>query len=94
VGPARTLVRDGGEVIGGLFFGHPEPGVFTERTERRRAGVAAQAAVAIDNVRLYEAAQKSAEERKLLLESERHARGTAERASRVKDEFLARCVCS
>ena len=53
------------------------------------AGVAAQAAVAIDNARLYEAAQKSAEERKLLLESERHARGVAERASRIKDEFLA-----
>ena len=35
--------RAPGEVIGGLFFGHPETGVFTERTERimvgcRRAG--------------------------------------------------------
>jgi signal transduction histidine kinase/ActR/RegA family two-component response regulator len=78
-----------GEVIGGLFFGHADPGVFTERTERLLAGVAAQAAVAIDNARLYEAAQRSAGERKLLLESERHARGTAERASRIKDEFLA-----
>jgi PAS domain S-box-containing protein len=78
-----------GDVIGGLFFGHADPGVFTERTERLVAGIAAQAAVAIDNARLYEAAQQSAEERKLLLESERHARGAAERASRVKDEFLA-----
>ncbi|HUP96442.1 MAG TPA: ATP-binding protein [Usitatibacter sp.] len=78
-----------GEVIGGLFFGHPEVGVFTERSERLVAGVAAQAGVAIDNARLYEASRKSAEERKLLLESERHARAAAERASRMKDEFLA-----
>ena len=78
-----------GEVIGGLFFGHPDPGVFTERSERLVAGVAAQAAIAIDNARLYEAAQRAAEERNLLLESERHARAAAERASRMKDEFLA-----
>lgn len=78
-----------GKVIGGLFFGHSQPGVFTERTERLIVGVAAQAAVAIDNARLYEAAQKAAEERELLLESERHARADVERASRMKDEFLA-----
>jgi signal transduction histidine kinase/ActR/RegA family two-component response regulator len=78
-----------GAVIGGLFFGHPEPGVFTARTEQLIAGVAAQAGVAIENARLYEAAQKSAEERESLLDSERHARAAAERASRLKDEFLA-----
>ena len=78
-----------GEVIGGLFFGHPRPGVFTERAERLVVGVAAQAGIAIDNARLYEAAQKAAEERKALLESERAARAAAERLSDVKDEFLA-----
>jgi PAS domain S-box-containing protein len=78
-----------GEVIGGLFFGHPEPGVFTERTERIIVGIAAQAAVAIDNARLYEAAQKAAEERKQLLENEQAARADAERANAMKDEFLA-----
>ena len=78
-----------GEVIGGLFFGHPETSVFTERSERLVRGVAAQAGVAIDNARLYEASRKAGEERKLLLESERHARAAAERASRMKDEFLA-----
>jgi signal transduction histidine kinase/ActR/RegA family two-component response regulator len=36
-----------------------------------------------------QAAQKSAEERKHLLESERNARAEAERASAMKDEFLA-----
>jgi signal transduction histidine kinase/CheY-like chemotaxis protein len=78
-----------GEVIGGLFFGHPDPGVFTERAERLVVGLAAQAGIAIDNARLYEAAQKAADERKALLESERAARTAAERLSEVKDEFLA-----
>ncbi|WP_229467465.1 ATP-binding protein [Massilia sp. Mn16-1_5] len=78
-----------GEVLGTMFFGHPEPGVFTERTERIVRGIAAQAAVALDNTRLYEAAQQAAEERKVLLESEREARAEAERSSQMKDEFLA-----
>jgi PAS domain S-box-containing protein len=78
-----------GDVIGGLFLGHPDPAVFTERTERLIFGVAAQAGIAIDNARLFEAAQRAAEERKMLLESERAARTAAERMSDVKDEFLA-----
>jgi PAS domain S-box-containing protein len=48
-----------GEVIGGLFFGHPEAGVFTEASERLVLGLAGQAAVAIDNARLFEAAQRA-----------------------------------
>jgi signal transduction histidine kinase/ActR/RegA family two-component response regulator len=86
---AVPVVSRSGEVIGGLFFGHPEPGVFTERSERLVVGIAAQAAVAIDNARLYAAAQTAAEERKGLLDSERLARADAERASAMKDEFLA-----
>jgi signal transduction histidine kinase/ActR/RegA family two-component response regulator len=78
-----------GVVIGGLFFGHSRVGVFTERSERLVVGVAAQAGIAIDNARLYDAAQKAAEERQFLLDSERAARTEAERLSDVKDEFLA-----
>ncbi len=55
---AVPVVSRSGEVLGGLFFGHPQPGVFTERSERVVAGIAAQAAVAIDNARLYQAAQR------------------------------------
>jgi signal transduction histidine kinase/ActR/RegA family two-component response regulator len=77
------------EVIGGLFFGHSQTGVFTERSERLIVGVAAQAGVAIDNARLFESARQAAEERKILLDSERAARSTAERLSDIKDEFLA-----
>ena len=78
-----------GEVLGGLFFGHPDPGVFTERAERLVLGVAGQAGVALDNARLYEQAQRAAAERKALLDSERAARAEAERMSDAKDEFLA-----
>jgi PAS domain S-box-containing protein len=78
-----------GDVIGGLFFGHASTHVFSDRTERLIVGVAAQAGVAIDNARLYEAAQNAAKERMALLERERAARNSAERLGEVKDEFLA-----
>jgi PAS domain S-box-containing protein len=50
---AVPVVSRSGEVLGGLFFGHAEPGLFTERHERIVVGIAAQATVAIDNARLY-----------------------------------------
>jgi len=86
---AVPVVSHSGRVLGGLFFGHPDAGVFSERTERIVSGVAAQAAVAMDNAQLYEVAQKSALERDALLQSERAARVQAERLSHAKDEFLA-----
>src|SRR6476659_5446621 len=63
-----------GEVLGGLFFGHEERAVFTEREERLVVGVAGWAAVAMDNARLYA--------------GERRARQSAEGAARTKSEFL------
>ncbi|HKS63562.1 MAG TPA: response regulator [Xanthobacteraceae bacterium] len=54
---APVLSRDG-EVLGGLFFGHPETGVFDARAERIVAAIAVQAAIAIDKARLYRAAQQ------------------------------------
>jgi len=53
-------------VLGGLFFGHAETGVFTERAERIVAGIAAQSAIAIDNARLYQSLQTELEDSKLL----------------------------
>jgi PAS domain S-box-containing protein len=54
-----------GEVIGGLFFGHEERGKFTGQHEQLLVGIAGQAAIAIDNARLYEAAQREIAERRL-----------------------------
>jgi len=72
---AVPVTSRSGDVLGGLFFGHPEPGVFTDADERIMVGLAAQAAIAIDNARLFDAVQK--------------AREAAEIANRLKDEFLA-----
>lgn len=86
---AAPVTSRSGEVIGGLFFGHSKVAVFSERAERLVTGLAAQAAMAIDNARLYALAQKAAAERQTLLTSERTARAEAERLNRAKDEFLA-----
>jgi signal transduction histidine kinase/ActR/RegA family two-component response regulator len=85
---AVPVVSRSGGVIGGLFFGDPQPGVFSERHERIIEGLAAQAAIAMDNARLFDSAQQSLRERESLLASEKAAREEAEVASRAKDEFL------
>src|ERR671938_955748 len=56
---AVPVVSRSGEVYGGAFFRPPDEGVFTERDARIIEGIAATAAVAIDNARLYEAAQRA-----------------------------------
>ena len=60
---AVPVISRTGEVIGGLFFGHPETGRFKQRHERLMEGIAAQAAIAIDNAQLYRAAQHEIEQR-------------------------------
>ncbi|RYY33802.1 MAG: PAS domain S-box protein [Sphingobacteriaceae bacterium] len=54
---AVPVVSSSGDVIGGLFFGHPQPAMFTGEHEKLAAGVAAQAAIALDNAKLYEEIQ-------------------------------------
>jgi PAS domain S-box-containing protein len=60
---AASVVSRSGEVLGGLFFGHAQPRVFTARAERIVTALAAQAAVAIDNARLHRANQNEIEAR-------------------------------
>ena len=47
----------GGNVLGGLFFGHSQVGMFTAQHERLAEGVATWASVALENARLYEDAK-------------------------------------
>ena len=59
---ATPVISRSGEVIGGLFFGHSETDVFTEQAETFVEIIASQAAVAIDNARLFEREKLSRQE--------------------------------
>jgi signal transduction histidine kinase len=79
---AVPVIARAGEVLGGLFFGHPEPDIFDERAERFAVGLAAQAAVAVENARLYQRAQdelaargRSAAEKEAFLDAVAHDLG-------------------
>jgi PAS domain S-box-containing protein len=49
----------GREIVGALLFGHSAPGMFTEQHEHLARGVAAWAAVALENSRLYDEAREA-----------------------------------
>ena len=49
----------GGDVLGGLFFGHPEPGRFTEQHEHLAAGIAGWASLSLENAHLFIEAQNA-----------------------------------
>jgi PAS domain S-box-containing protein len=51
---AAPVVARSGEVLGGLFFGHSQPAMFGQQHEDIVMGIAAQAAIAMDNARLFE----------------------------------------
>jgi PAS domain S-box-containing protein len=51
---AVPVTSQSGTVIGGLFFGHPEPARFNEDHEYLVSAIASQAAIALDNAKLYE----------------------------------------
>ena len=55
---AVPVISRSGEVMGGLLFGHSQPGVFDEAAERSVLALAGNAAIAIDNARLFLAAQE------------------------------------
>ncbi len=63
------LLDRSGEVRGGLLLGHPEPDQFTQEDETLLVGLAAQAAVALENARLYRASQVRARQLDALFES-------------------------
>ncbi|WP_246617587.1 response regulator [Rhizobium populisoli] len=60
---AVPVTSRSGEVIGGLFFGHAQPGQFREEHERLVVGAAGQVAIAIDNARLFRSAENEIGER-------------------------------
>jgi PAS domain S-box-containing protein len=86
---AVPVISRSGEVLGGLFFGHPEPAVFTERDEIIVSGLASQAAIAMDNARLYETAKTARAQAEQAAAENGRLYKQAEESSRLKEEFLA-----
>ncbi|EJB01863.1 PAS domain S-box [Rhizobium leguminosarum bv. trifolii WSM597] len=87
---AVPVVSRTGEVIGGLFFGHSDPDVFSEESEQGLTGLAGEAAVAIDNVRLFEAAQRELQERRRAEEALKELNAHLEDLVKQKTDELLR----
>ena len=85
---AVPVVSRSGEVLGGLFFGHPEPGMFKAEHETLLAGIAGQAATAIDNARLFRAVERELAERRRAEEALQALNATLEQ--RVADALAER----
>jgi PAS domain S-box-containing protein len=81
---AVPVASRSGEILGGLFFGHKEPGRFREVDARAIEIVAAHASVALENARLFERAR--ANERRLENEK-RDAEGIATALERSERRF-------
>jgi PAS domain S-box-containing protein len=84
-----VMSRDG-EVSGGLFFGHADAGVFSERSERGLVSLAAEAGVAIDNARLSRATSREMAERRRAEEALQHLNATLEQQVAERTEELRR----
>ena len=63
------LLDRNGNVRGALLLGHSEPDRFTQDDEVLLVGITAQAAIALENARLYSAAQEQAQELDAIFES-------------------------
>lgn len=85
---AIPVLSRNGTVLGGLFFGHGKVGVFSERSERGLAGLAAEAAVAIDNTQLTEASKREIVERERAQGALRELNVTLERQVAERTEQL------
>ncbi|HRN87818.1 GAF domain-containing protein [Hyphomicrobium sp.] len=85
---AVPVVSRTGEVIGGLFFGHGEPAKFVAEHEELLVGIAGQAATAIDNARLIQAAEREVAERRRAEAALQTLNATLEQ--RVREEVEAR----
>ena len=75
---AVPVIARGGEVLGGLFFGHEETGQFRAEHEATLLGIAGHAATAIENARLLQALQS--------LNADLEKRVAEEIAERLKTE--------
>lgn len=66
---AVPVVSRSGDVLGSMLLGHRDAGVFNARSVQLAEGIAAFAAVGIDNSRLYEAVQSSEQRFRVLTDA-------------------------
>ncbi|MFG5408169.1 PAS domain S-box protein [Piscinibacter sakaiensis] len=83
---AVPVISRSGSVLGALLFGHGRPG----RSERGLTGLAAEAAVAIDNTRLVAEAQRELAERRRAEDALRELNATLEQQVADRSAELAR----
>lgn len=69
------VISKTGQILGGLIFGHPQPGLFSARSEAIVRSLSIQAASAMDNATLYRELTR--------------ARAAADSANKAKSLFLA-----
>lgn len=58
-----------GEVLGGLFFGHSQPGIFTEESEKLVLSVCTHAGISIENSKLFSELKASEQKFQLTLDA-------------------------
>lgn len=86
---ATPVAADPGEILGGLFFGHAEPMVFTHEHEGLIESIAGQAAVAISRAQLFAEAQAARERAEHEASENQRLYQAAQQANEMKDQFLA-----
>jgi PAS domain S-box-containing protein len=84
---AVPVVSRSGQVFGGLFFGHSRPGMFTQQHERTVAGIAGQAAIAMDNAQLFAQLNQEQQRAELALQALQHANNELRRANSDLEQF-------
>jgi PAS domain S-box-containing protein len=89
---AVPVISRSGEVLGGLFFGHAQSGKFSDREERIVSGLAGQAAIAIDNSRLYQKAQEAIQARDEFLSIASHELKTPITSLSMQIQMAARSL--
>lgn len=86
---ATPVAADSGEILGGLFFGHAEPGVFNAEHEGLLETIAGQAAVAFSRSRLFAEAQSARDRAEHEARENQRLYLAAQQANEMKDQFLA-----
>lgn len=91
---AVPVVSRSGDVIGGFLLAHENSGVFGEREENVVIGLAAQAAIAIDNARLFQKSREAVETRDEFLSICSHELRTPLTSMKLQNQLAERTLAA